>query len=112
MAYKNTSYKTVKRCISCNTIISEDKDTCYNPKCNPAIKYYINKFGIEKTMIFLSNNIWQAGEVERDIKYLKKEGYTLKSLGYTLKALRITQPIGIHPNTIKFVNYTYEKKES
>ena len=110
MSYKNTSYKMIKRCINCNSVTSEDRETCYNPKCNPAIKYYIGKFGIEKTMIFLSNNIWQAGEVERDIKYLKKVGYNLKSLGYTLKALRITQPVGIYPNTITYINYTYVKE--
>jgi len=112
MTYKNTSYKTVKRCENCNTVIQENRDTCFNPRCNPQIKHYLNTLGIEKTMIFLSSNIWQAGEVERDIKYLKKSGYTLKSLGYNLKAVRVSQNVGIYPNKITYINYVYVKTES
>lgn len=109
MSYKNTSYKIVKRCENCNTVIPENRETCFNPKCNPEIKYWLGELGIEKTIKFLSDNIWQAGEIERDIKYLKKKGYTLKSLGYRIKAIRISQYVGIYPNKISYINYAYEK---
>lgn len=112
MSYKNTSYKIVKRCENCNTVIPENRETCFNAKCNPEIKHWLKDLGIEKTMSFLSANVWQSGEVERDIKYLKKSGYTLKSLGYSLKAVRISQPVGIYPKKITYINYIYVKMES
>jgi len=57
----------------------------------------------------LCANVWQAGEIERDIKTLRRNGYTLKSLNLRIKAVRISQYVGIFPNQIHFFNYIYER---
>jgi len=77
---------------------------------NPQLEYCLEYGGESSLKLFLCRNVWQAGEIERDLKILKNIGYPISKLGLTVKAIRQSQYVGIYPNKIHYINYIYEDK--
>ncbi len=74
------------------------------------VEYYLKVVGQDTLKNFLTVNVWQAGEVERDVKILRKNGVKLSDLGLTVKAHCHFGYFGMSTNKVKYITYTYIRK--